>query len=179
MHAGRSRVSRHGMRRANLIAAVVAGAGLALAGCGGSSGVSKSQYIAKADTICKATQAKTAPLINQIAAAGVSLLSGSATRARQVAAVVQKLRTVAAGALAQLRALAQPSGDHAAIEKFLTPLSNVVDTIGTAGTALSNGQAVQALGALQGLQTVAGQLASAAKAYGLHTCQSVVALSGG
>lgn len=167
------------MRRANLPVAIVIGAALALAGCGGSGGVSKSQYVAKADAICKAAAAKTAPLINHIATAGVSLLSGSASTARQVAGVVGQLRTVAAGALAQLRALAQPSGDHAAIEKFLTPLSSVVGTIGTARTALSNGQAVQALGALQGLQTVAQQLATAAKAYGLHACESVVALSGG
>ena len=170
------------MRRANLIAAIVVGGALALAGCGGSGssgGVSKSQYVAKADAICTTTAAKTAPLINHIATAGVSLLGGSASTARQVAGVVGQLRTVAAKALAQLRALAQPTGDHAAIQKFLTPLSSVVGTIGTAGTALSNGQAVQALTALQGLQTVAQQLASAAKAYGLHACESVVALSGG
>jgi hypothetical protein len=168
------------MRRAKPIAAiVVAGAALALAGCGGSGGVSRSQYIAKADAICKTTAAKTAPLINHIATAGVSLLGGSASTARQVAGVVGQLRTVAARALAQLRALAQPSGDHTAIQKFLTPLSSVVSTIGTAGTALGNGQALQALNTLQGLQTVAQQLASAAKAYGLHACESVVAVSGG
>jgi hypothetical protein len=167
------------MRRANLTAAIVVGAALALAGCGGSGGLSRSQYIARANAICKTTAVRTTPLINRIATAGVSLLGGSAGTARQVAGVVGQLHTAAAGALGQLRALAQPGGDHAAIQRFLTPLSSVVGAIGTAGTALSNGHAGQALIALRGLQTVALQLASAARAYGLHACESVVALSGG
>jgi hypothetical protein len=55
---------------------VAAASVLALAGCGGSSGPSKPQYIAKADTICTATQTQTAPLIHQIAAAGLRPPSG-------------------------------------------------------------------------------------------------------
>jgi hypothetical protein len=178
------------MPRAILIPAAIVGSVLAIAACGGggggsssqssstSSGPTRSQFIAEANAICKSTAKQTAPLINQIANAGVSLVAGSATSAHQAATVVRRLRTIAASSLAQLRALAQPRGDHAAIQRMLTPLAGVVDTIGTAGDALSHGQAAQALGSLSGLQSVAQQLASAAKAYGLHACESLVSFTG-
>jgi hypothetical protein len=163
-----------GVRRARLITAVAVSGLLALAGCGGGGGPSKSQYIARADAICQAAQSQTAPLIQQITAAGASLVSGGAPSARRLATAVQRLHDVAAGSLAQLRALRQPSGDHGAIERFLTPLASVVDAIGQAATALGSGQAPQALALLQQVQPVAQQVASAAQVYGLRQCGSVV-----
>src|ERR1019366_4917001 len=94
-----------------LAAAGLAGGVLVLAGCGGSSGPSKAQFVAKADAICKTTQAQITPLVNEIAAAGAKLLTGAASATRQVATVVQHLHSVAAGSLAKLRALAQPNAD--------------------------------------------------------------------
>ena len=181
------------MPRAILIPAAIVGSLLAIVGCGGgssgshsssssssssSSGPTRSQFIAEANAICKSTAKQTAPLINRIANLGASLVAGSAGSAREAATMVGRLRTIAASSLAQLRALAQPRGDHAAIQSMLTPLAGVVDTIGTAGDALSHGHAAQALGSLSGLQSVALQLASAAKAYGLHACESLVSFSG-
>jgi hypothetical protein len=163
-----------GVRRANLITAVAISCLLALAGCGGGGGLSKSQYIAKADPICQAAQTQTAPLIEQLTVAGASLVSGGTGSARRLATVVQRLHAVAAGSLAQLRALRQPSGDHAAIERFLTPLASLVDAIGQAAIALGSGQAPQALALLQRVQPIAQQVTSAAETYGLRQCGSVV-----
>jgi hypothetical protein len=165
--------SVRGVSRASVIAAATAGGLLILTGCGGSGGPSKSQYIAKADAVCATAHTQTAPLIGQVAAAGASLASGAAGAARRLAAAVQRLHEVAAGGLAQLRALRQPSGDHAAIERFLTPLASVVDAIGQAATVLGSGQAPQALGLLQQVQPVARQVTSAAQAYGLRECGSL------
>jgi hypothetical protein len=166
------------MCRANLISAVALSSLLALAGCGGSSGPSKSQYVAKADGICKAAQTQTAPLINEVAAGAASLVSGGARSARQLATVLERLHSLAAGSLAQLRALRQPSGDHAAIERFLTPFASEVDAIGQAATALDGGQAPQALAHLEQVQPTAQQVTSAAQAYGLRQCASVISAVG-
>jgi hypothetical protein len=51
------------VRNGNLIAAAALSSVLALAARGGGSGPSKSQFVAKSDAICKATQAQTTPLI--------------------------------------------------------------------------------------------------------------------
>lgn len=181
MPAGSLHESVRRVRRAKPITAVAVSGLLALAGCGGSSGPSKAQYVAKADAICTTAHTQTAPLIQQVAAAGASLASGgagAASGARRLASVVQRLHDVAAAGLAQLRALRQPSGDHAAIERFLTPLASVVDAIGQAATALGSGQAPQALALLQQVAPVAQQVASAAQAYGLTQCGSVVSALG-
>jgi hypothetical protein len=163
-----------GVRRANLVTAVAISCLLALAGCGGGGGLSKSQYIAKADPICRAAQTQTAPLIQQVTAAGAALATGGTDSAHRLATAVQRLHDVAAGGLAQLRALRQPSSDHAAIERFLTPLASLVDAIGQAATALGSGQAPQALALLQRVQPIAQQVTSAAETYGLRQCGSVV-----
>lgn len=165
------------MLRARPITAVAVGGLLALAGCG-SSGPSKSHYTSEADAICKSAQAQTAPLIKQIAAEGASLVSGGAASARRLATAVERLRTIAASDLAQLQALKQPSGDHAAIERFLTPLASVVGTIGQAASTLSAGQGPQALGLLEQVQPVAQQVTSAAQAYGVQPCGSILAALG-
>ncbi|MFI4985493.1 MAG: hypothetical protein ACHP93_04140 [Solirubrobacterales bacterium] len=166
------------MHLARPITAGAVGGLLVLAGCGGSSGPSKAQYVAKADAICTTAHTQTAPLIQQVTAAGASLASGGAPSARRLATVVRRLHDVAASGLARLRALRQPSGDHAAIERFLAPLASVVDAIGQAATALGSGQAPQALGLLQQVQPVAQQVTSAAQTYGLQQCGSVLSALG-
>jgi hypothetical protein len=166
------------VRRATPITAIAVSGLLAVASCGGGGGPGKAQYIAKADAICQGAQTRTAPLIEQITAAGASLVSGGASSARRLATVVQRLQAVAARSLAQLRALRQPSGDRTAIERFLTPLASVVDAIGQAATALRSGQAPQALTLLLQVPPVAQEVTSAAQAYGLRQCGSVVSALG-
>jgi hypothetical protein len=163
--------------------ALCGAAALALAGCGSSgssasSGPTKAQYVAKADAICKAAGEKTAPLISKLVAGGAGLASGSASAAHELAPVVGKVHEYAAASLTQLRALERPKGEASAIEKFLSPLSNVVGAAGQAASSLSSGQGSAALGLLAQVQTEAQQATKAASAYGVAPCASVVAALG-
>jgi hypothetical protein len=156
--------------------------GLLLAGCGSSSGTpsgpTKAQYVAKADAICKAAGEKTAPLISKLEAGGAALLSASPAAARQLSTVVGGLHEDGSSALAQLRALKQPTGEKTAIESFLSPLSNVVSATGQAASSLGSGQGSAALGLLAEVQAEAQKATKAADAYGVQPCGSVVSAVG-
>jgi len=173
------------MRVKLLVIATLSGT-LALAACGGgggsasstSSGPTKAQYVARTATICKATEARLTPLVHRVAAAATQLLSGVAGAAAKAAGIVAQLHTIAASGLAQLRALTQPAGDHARIAKFLTPLSTIVDSIATAASGLKQGQGAQALAQLQADQSLAAQVTSAAKSYGLSQCETIFSALG-
>jgi hypothetical protein len=151
---------------------------LLAAGCGGggksSSGPTKAAYLATADAICKKTHAQTSPLISQIKTQVPALIAGGASSAKHVAAVVARLGTVAAGNLARLRALTRPSADHAAIARFLTPLTTVVHSISRAASALRSGQAIVAVSLLAQVQPIAQKVATAARAYGFRQCTQVL-----
>lgn len=185
--ATQKRCDTHHVRRRSSITILIA-AGLlavAVAGCGGSSkpksnssGATKAQYAASANGICKSAAAQTGPLIHQIALGAASLVTGGAGAAQQIASLLNRARADAAASLAKLRALAQPAGDHKRIEKFLTPLEGIVAAMGQAVTALRGGQGVAAVPMLQAAQPLVGQVKSAAQAYGLSDCESVISLLG-
>jgi hypothetical protein len=167
-----------------LIVAVLSGA-LAVAACGGGggatstvSGPTKAQYLAQAAVICKATEKQLTPLVREVAGAAGQVFAGSPGAAAKVVPAVERLHAVAAAGLAKLSGLAKPVGDHARIAKFLTPLSNIVQSIATALSAIKKGQGTQALAQLQADQTLAQQVTSAAKSYGLRQCQTIFSALG-
>jgi hypothetical protein len=157
------------MRRTALILAAL----VALAGCGGSGGPTKAQYIARADPICASARAQAQPIIAQLAAAAGSL---DAASARRLAPAVSRLHSVGVSYLARLRALQQPSGDRAAIDDFLRPSAQVVDAVGTAASALAAGDTVRALAQLQQIQPLALDANAAEQRYGLRQCGSVLSV---
>jgi hypothetical protein len=157
------------MRSTALVLATLA----ALAGCGSSSGPTKAQYIARADPICASARAQAQPIIAQLAGAAGSL---NASSARALAPAVSRLHAIGVSYLSRLRALRQPSGDHAAIDGFLRPSAQVVDAVGTAATALAGGDSVRALAQLQQIQPPALDANSAAERYGLRQCGSVLSV---
>jgi hypothetical protein len=166
-------------QRATAFALLAISGLLALSGCGGGGGgPGKSAYIAKANAICQSASSQTAPLIKQVTSLAGSLSSGSSSAAQRLADTLARLHTVAAGYLAQLQRLKQPSGDHAAINRFLTPLAQVVDAIGKAAAAVSSGQVPAALGLLEQAGPVAQDATSAARAYGMRECETVLSALG-
>lgn len=167
---------RDGVRWGFAVGAIAA----VLAGCGSSSnsGVTKAQYVAKADAICKAAAAQTGPIVGRIIAAGPALASANAKTAKEIAPLVGRLHEQAASSLAQLRALKEPNADHSGIERFLSPLTNVVGAVGQAASTLRAGQGSAALGLLAQVQPEAQQAASAAQAYGVGPCGSVLSALG-
>jgi len=164
-------------RKRTAPAALALAAVLAMAGCG-SSAPTKAQYVAKADAICAAESARTAPLIGQVTAAASALGTGGASGARKLESTVAELLAVTATYLARLQKLEQPSGAHAAIGRFLTPLAGVVGAIGQAATALDAGQSQQALGLLEKARPTAAQATSGAREYGLVRCETVLGALG-
>ena len=152
---------------------------LVLSGCGGGSGgPGKAAYVAKANAICQSASSQTAPLIKQVTSLAGSLTSGRSSAAPHLAGTLSRLHTVAADYLARLQRLKQPSGDRAAIKRFLTPLAQVVDAIGKAGAAVGSGQVPAALGLLEQAGPVAQDATSAAQAYGMRQCETVLSALG-
>jgi hypothetical protein len=156
------------------VLALLAVCALALAACG-SSGPTKSQYIAKADPICASARAQTAPMIRGITKSAVGLAKGGLRALSQVASGIGQLHSVAASTLEKLQKLEQPSGDHAAIEKFLKPFSEVVAALGQSATMISKGQAQQGFAALAQVRPASQRATSAAVGYGLTECKTVLA----
>lgn len=163
-------------------AAALLGISLSVAACGGSShrpdSAARARYDARANAICGAARSQTSPLINKIVAAEPALVSGATGAAQRVAPTVTQLHNIATASLAQLTAIPQPAGDHAAIESFLAPLGRLVGGIGQAAGALAHGQSAQAFALIQQAQPDAQQVRSAAAAYGLNQCGSVVSILG-
>jgi len=174
------RPERVSPRRVNVFALLAISGLLALSGCGGgrSPSPSKSAYITKANAICQTARSQTAPLITQVTSLAGSVSSGSPSAAQRLAATLTHLHAVAAGYLAQLERLQQPSGDHAAIEQFLTPLAQVVDAIGKAAAAVGSGQLPAALGLLEQAAPEAQDATAGAQAYGMRQCETVLAALG-
>jgi hypothetical protein len=186
MHRARPRRKHRRQRAGASLAAVLAA--VALGACGGSGGTSttkstasgptKAQFIAQADAICKTTEAKLAPLIKELAAGAAKLLAGTSSSTGQLATPLTKAHTVAAAGLTELQALAQPAGDHKQIEKFLSPLGQIVGSLATAAGGLSKGQSTEALAQLEQDQAPAQAVTGAATAYGLRGCETIFSALG-
>jgi hypothetical protein len=98
-----------------------------------------------ADAICKQAKTRTASLIGEITTSAASLAAGTSGSAQRLATLLDQLRAESSADLAKLRAFAQPSGDHAAIQRFLQPLGTVVAASGQAAATLRSRQPLQAL----------------------------------
>ncbi|MHB1834333.1 MAG: hypothetical protein ACYCXW_05150 [Solirubrobacteraceae bacterium] len=75
--------------------------------------------------------------------------------------------------LSELRGLSQPTGGHTAIQRFLTPLEAVSDTLGTAAKSAAGGEPQKALAALAAVVPDAQRASRAAAEYGLTACQDL------
>ena len=155
------------------LAMLVAAFAIGACGGGGGGGPTKADYIARADKICRAAHKSAVPLIAQLTSAGTSL---NPAAARKLAAVADRLHSIQAGYLAQLRALEQPSGDKKTIEAFLTPAGQVVGGIGNAAGSLSRGDVTTTLGLLAQAQGAGAEAKNAADAYGFKECGAALAL---
>ncbi|HET8980919.1 MAG TPA: hypothetical protein VFN87_22390 [Solirubrobacteraceae bacterium] len=160
-----------------MITMSVAGAiALAPAGCGAAAnpGPTRAQYVTKANAICAAAATQIVPLVKRIKTEGATLVAGGAATPQRLAGDLRQLHTAAAGDLAQLRGLKQPKADHAAIGRFLTPLSSFVDAIDKAAGLVASGDLPQALALLGQTATVEQQAAQNAHAYGLLRCEALL-----
>jgi len=152
-------------------------AAIALAGCGGSSAPTKSQYVAKANTICASARKQTAPLIGQFRSAVGQLLGGGSKA--PLVHVAAALTAASSAALTKLEALKQPSGDEAAIKRIIAPLHNVVGDLAKVGKAVASGDIAGALAIFGREQSAKAMVVSAADSYGVKSCATVLSGSAG
>jgi hypothetical protein len=145
------------MRRA-WVGGVVA-AGVLLAACGGGGGLSKADYVAKANAICRAA----AKQVTDLDAPGRSDVSELPKVASEVVAVQRK-------ALDRLKAIKAPKDDRTEIAKWIALVDQTIDQAEVSARSQRSGDITRAIAAnLNGaaLDKRADQLA---RSYGLRGC---------
>jgi hypothetical protein len=138
---------------------LIAALGACSSSGGGSKGLSKSEFIKKAEAICVAADAKSSKVSD-------TLESGNPSVAQVKSAYTDQLIPILRGEVHDLGALQPPAADQATIKKMLDDLSAGVDE------AKANVEAAQTQADLSKITEPAGMQAAsvAAKAYGLPTC---------
>jgi hypothetical protein len=138
--------------------AVVVALGATTAGA--SAQVTKPQYIAKADALCAAADAKVSKL-------------GALVPAPRAVAIGGKILTIDRAALAALRALTPPASERAAVARLLR-LADVAINTGIAGvvSAARSGSAPAFAAAVRRAQMLVDRAHAAARSFGLYACAS-------
>ena len=145
-----------GVRRS--VAASCAAALLLLAACGGGyTGLSKTDFVSQADTICKTYEAKLTAMFGHVSAD---------TTLSEVQSIYQlQAIPVFLAEVQQLRKLKPPKADRATVAKIFDDLSTGVDQLDAQVRAAKSLKELDAL-APAGLKQASGD----AKAYGLVVC---------
>jgi hypothetical protein len=134
-------------------------AGLLLAACGGGGGLSKTDYVAKANAVCRDAAAK----VTALDASGQSDVAQLPKVAGQVVAVQRK-------ALDRLEAIKAPKEDRAEIARWIALVDQTIDQAEVSARSQRSGDITRAIAAnLNGaaLDKRADQLA---RSYGLRRC---------
>jgi hypothetical protein len=145
------------VRRLKAIVAVVSLAAL-LTGCG--SKYTKSDFVARADGICTNAVREIRSLNSPTAAGGQQL--------RALSQYLAKVVPIVESEATQIRALKRPSGDDAALDRYLSAQAEVVAEYRRLAAAAKRGDEQGAAGAEAKLQ--ASPVATLAAQYGLHAC---------
>jgi hypothetical protein len=141
------------------VAVVVALAGTT-AGASATTQVTKPQYIAKADALCAAADAKVSKL-------------GPLVPAPRSVAVGGKVLAIDRAALAALRGLTPPASERVAVAKLLKLAAAAINT-GIAGvvSAAKSGSAAAFASSVRRAQMLTDRAHAAARSFGLHECAS-------
>jgi hypothetical protein len=154
---------RHGFRSAHVLAVAIVVA-LMLSACGTArtqADLTKAQFIARADAICRTTDAKLA-YIRQLAA--------KLGRARSAPAVMRQEMATARLATARLESLPEPPGESEAIGRWLTArtvAATVARDAAEAPPAEDRAAVKDVFAELEAARARAGRLA---RDYGLEAC---------
>ena len=147
-------------RNIALVAVTAVAALAATTGANAVGQLTKPRYIAKADALCAAADAKVTKL-------------GPMVPASRAVAVGTKVLAIDRGALAALRALTPPASQQAAVAKLMTLATAAINT-GIAGvvTAARSGSASGFSAAVKRAQLLINKAHAAARAFGLSACAS-------
>jgi hypothetical protein len=141
-------------------AAVVVALAATTASASASTQLTKPRYIAQADAICTAADAKVSKL-------------GPLVPASRSVAVGGKVLAIDRAALAALRRLSPPASERVAVAKLLVLADAAINT-GVAGvvSAAKSGSASAFASAVRRAQMLADRAHAAARSFGLHECAS-------
>ena len=140
--------------------AVVVALAATTAGASASTQLTKPQYIAKADALCAAADAKVSKL-------------GPLVPASRSVAVGGKVLAIDRAALAALRGLTPPASERVAVAKLLKLADAAINT-GIAGvvSAAKSGSASAFASAVRRAQMLTDRAHAAARSFGLYECAS-------
>ncbi len=144
-----------------LAAAGLAAAASTLAACGGSSGPSKTAFLAKANSICAEANA-----------AEQKLPKPTANTSTAVGEYIGAVAAVGNAELKELRALPEPSGDKAAIASVLATGQNQIDVATKLGSQFVAGDKTGSKATYDQLNALTAPVNKAFDSYGLKTCGS-------
>lgn len=144
------------------VAALIAGLGawcVGLTACSGTAAaMSKSQYISRAETICRD------------ASDAVRDIKPDASSADSVATSIGKVVTIERAAARQLRSLRSPSGDVNALGRWLNLVDDALDQLDASRRAAAEGDGNGAAAANLRSTTLQQQADDAALRYGVEGC---------
>lgn len=154
------------------LAALILVAGLAIAGCGGGGTTttvntrSKAEYIARADRICEAAQAKRERLEGQVA----EMTPISPGETRQVAQLLRRAADVLMVEVRRLRALPPPAGDTRTPGSLLSFLDDQVTHLSGWANAYDHRNAIEIRGFQARIADDTAKASAIAKHYGFQVC---------
>jgi hypothetical protein len=134
-------------------------AGLLLAACGGGGGLSKAEYVARANAICRAAAQQVAALD----APGQSDVAQLPKVAGEVVAVQRK-------ALDRLKAIKAPKADRTEIAKWIALVDQTIDQAEVSAKSQRSGDITRAMAANLNGAALDKRADELARAYGLRGC---------
>jgi hypothetical protein len=165
---------RCAIRRLGLVAVISA----ALAGCGGS-GTSSSTtptragFVARADAICKTARTKlNAQQASINAAARADQTSDTAANRHALATALNQDANIATPLLNQIRALAQPAGEHAVISDYVSGVGAQIGLVKQLATAIDKNDVQAAQSVSQRMAQGKASVDAAAQRVGFKVCGS-------
>jgi hypothetical protein len=138
------------------------------AGCGGSSRLTKQQFITRADAICTNTQTQLAKLVFPTG----NPSTASPAQLKQVASVLDQALALQKQQIADLKKLKPPKDFAGSFSDSLDELSEGMEHATDAADAARNGDGAAVSTSLAAAQSKATEANERAKVYGLKVCGS-------
>lgn len=159
------------MRAVSFAAATVL-AGL-LAACGSShpsstvaSAITRAQFIVRADAVCKASEARLAPVLTTEASA----LSGQSPNALVGGEALDKAQAIVRAGIAALRALPEPNADRTVLSQLFSAVGREAGALGTLATDFRESKTSAATAVEKEVTADSSRYTAIAARYGFRRC---------
>jgi hypothetical protein len=141
---------------------------VAVAGCGGDDGVSKADFIRRADAICREGNAKVRALQDDIAAAQRS--SDQRRVYAELARLTARSAQLSSPYVARLDALDTPAGDRDELKAWVAGARRQLDAVRRMSTAFRAGDDARIATLAEQVDALASRTNAFARRYGMTDC---------